>query len=311
MDLTDIEGKALSPEGLSYYYHMLVPDEPLALVVLVHGIGSHAGHLDALVERLTGVGFACALYDQRGHGQSDGTRGYIGHFSEYVYDLSCFVHFATTKFSQDLPVFLIGQSMGGLVALSYLLTHVTPITGLVTLSAALEPTLRISELKKRIGLFLARFFPKLSIKSGLPREWLSRDPNMQAASRNDPFCHSRLTLWGGKEMQAQVDYIKRLAGHLSIPALLLSGSDDKIINPNGTRKLAMRMRSSECTCKIYPGMLHDLVTDINHEQVFHDVIEWLLGQVARQMSPEERKHMIALKQPFWKESNSAPRTEEI
>lgn len=303
MSVTDIEGKALSPEGLSYYYHLVIPGDPLALVVLVHGMGSHAGHFQELVDRLVGVGFACALYDQRGHGRSDGKRGYISHFSELVYDLSCFVHFASTRCPEKLPLYLMAQSMGGLVALSYLLTHVTSVSGLVTLSAALEPTVRISNLTKKLGLFLARFFPTFAIKSGLPSEELTRDPAMQRASRDDPYGHDVLTLWAGREFKAQVEYINKLAGNLSIPALLLSGAQDRIVNPDGTRKLAMRMHSSECTCKIYPGMFHDLVTDVNREQVFHDVIEWLLGQTARQLSPEERRHMIALKQPFWKDAD--------
>jgi alpha-beta hydrolase superfamily lysophospholipase len=201
----------------------------------------------------------------------------------------------------ELPIFLIGQSMGGLVSLSYLLTHVTPIEGLVTLAAALEPMPRIATWKKRLGLMLARFFPRFAIGSGLPTDELTRNPLMPEISRNDPYSHDVITLWGGKEMLAQVEFLNKMAGNLSLPALLLTGSEDRVARPDGTRKLAMRMHSSECTCKIYPGMYHDLVTDLEREQVFHDVIEWLLGQVARQMSPQERRHMIALKQPFWKD----------
>ena len=116
----------LPNERVCFYQHW-IPSDPRALIVFIHGLGDHIGRLSPFVSRMTKKGFACALYDQQGHGRSDGRRGHVESFSDWVNDLAGFVQFSQTTVPVETPLFLVGQSLGALIGINFLLTHTVPV----------------------------------------------------------------------------------------------------------------------------------------------------------------------------------------
>jgi alpha-beta hydrolase superfamily lysophospholipase len=301
MNIQRISKKAISPLGLKYNYSFVIPENPLALAIFVHGLSDHIGRFKELAERLADAGIACAMYDQRGCGLSDGTRGHVNRFYDLIYDLSASVHFFSTKLSKELPVFLIGHSMGSLVSLSYVLMYVTPISGLITIASAIEPTLKISHTKKRILLSIGRFLPSFMVDDTIRCEDTTRDKGQIEIHKRDPLRQEKTSLCTAIEAFGVIDFIKKMVRILDIPVFMIHGSDDRICHPHGTLKLAMWLRSEKHAYKIYPGMYHDMLHDVGREEVFKDIIEWLLCQISFFNADQYSIRRQLLRSPHWKD----------
>jgi len=249
------------PNGLVYFYQHWIPEAPRALIVFVHGLGDHISRYGEFVSRLTQSGFACALYDQQGHGRSAGRRGHVAHFTDWVNDLAGFVQFSQMSAPAETPLFILGQSLGAIVGINYLLTHATPVAGMVAVSAAIRPTVQIPEWKKRAGRKLSRFLPALSIDSGISIGQLTKDEAERVLLEEDSLHHRRITLGAAVEIERNLELVMAMPHRIHVPMLMLAGSDDQVCDPEGTQQFALRLSSCEKDCRIYPRMAHDLLHD--------------------------------------------------
>ncbi len=116
------QGTFQGANGLDLYYQTWHPQTlARAVLVIVHGHGGHSGIFTRMVEYLNKRDYIVYSFDLRGHGRSPGQRGYINSWAEFRADLKAFLNLVRTK-EPDLPLFLIGQSMGGTIALDYVLS---------------------------------------------------------------------------------------------------------------------------------------------------------------------------------------------
>ncbi len=163
---------------------------PKALVVLVHGYGEHPGRYAHVIRALNLHGYVVCAMDHRGHGESAGVRAHVERFDYFVDDLHIFV----TKMREaypELPLFMLGHSMGGLIATRYALYHQDLLTAMVISGPALQIGDDASPLVKRLSGILATVAPRMPIMvSGSATESvLSRDPLVQEAFDADPLCY--------------------------------------------------------------------------------------------------------------------------
>lgn len=286
------------PHGLEYYYQHWIPENPRALIVFVHGLGDHIGRYSRIVNRFVELQCACALFDQRGHGQSEGKRGHVNRFADWVDDLASFVHFSRSEVSPDIPVFIIGSSLGAVISINFLLTHATPISGMVTLSAALAPTIQIPEWKEKLGQRLARFLPQFTIDNGIRIEDLTRDEAELAALAGDKLFHRSVTLGAGQEILQNISLTNNLAFRIHAPFLMLAGEGDRVCNPAATVSFSKSLSSSEKTYHIYPGMYHDLLHDVGKEQVIEDVAGWTM-EMLRRTAPLGKQYALNRRETIW------------
>lgn len=252
---------------------------PRGHAVVVHGFGEHLGRYGTLVRALTDGGVLCSLYDQRGHGTSEGQRGHVGRFASYREDLGrVFEHsgLAGPSSSKSPPRLLLGHSIGGLIALDYTLEHPEQVDLLVLSAPFLgsgfwSPPWAIALLRP-----LAWLVPRLPIPSPLKVSHLTRDEGEREAVRQDPLTFRRTTpRWVTELWQAQ----RRVAGRvqdLSTPALVLLGSADPVADPEVTRRLFARFGSQDKTLRIYPGMLHEPLHEVGRDEVISELVGWVL-----------------------------------
>jgi acylglycerol lipase len=288
------------PNGLLYHYQHWVPRDPVGLVVYVHGLGDHIGRYGLLVDHLVRQGLACALYDQRGHGRTEGKRGHIDRFMDWVDDLASFVHFSASIMPSELPLFIIGQSLGGLIAVNYLLMHAAPVAGMVGIAPAFEPLVRIPEWRVKLYLRLARLLPELSIDNGVLFEDLSRDPAALEALAADPLFHRRLSLWAGTELMRTFELVPGYPHRIHTPMLLLTGTDDRIVDSQGALRFARGLASLDKEHRSYPGMMHDLLHDVGKEQVLEDIAGWI-RQRAQHGLPRDPQYHLQRRESIWED----------
>lgn len=252
---------------------------PKAVVVLAHGYAEHVGRYAHVIAALVERGYAVVALDHRGHGHSDGPRAVVRRFDDYVDDLHLLVRRTATN-HPALPLFLLGHSMGGLIAVRYALRHQADLAGLVLSGAALQVGDDVSPLAKRVGAVIARVAPNLPLipaRTGV----LSRDPEVERRFAADPLCYRGRTkarlahelYRAGLEARAHLD-------RLTLPLLIMHGAADTLTNPAGSTLLHERARSPDKTLVLWPEFRHEIFNEPGGDAVIARLADWLDARIA-------------------------------
>src|SRR4051812_46365557 len=178
------EGRVAGVGGLEIFWQSWRPPAVRAAIVLSHGASEHGGRYRWTAERLAERGYTTYAVDHRGHGRSDGPRAYVDRMDNVVADLDQVVDVAAGA-HPDVPLFLLGHSMGGCVALAYALEHQDKLDGLV-LSAPLAALGAASPVQRVAGHVLSVVAPKLGLLP-IDSTAVSRDPEVVRDYDTDPL----------------------------------------------------------------------------------------------------------------------------
>lgn len=269
------QGTFLGVGGTQIYYQSWHPHlVPRGVIAVVHGLGAHSGIFGNLVKFFGDRNYAVYAMDLRGHGRSEGQRGYINNWSEYREDLGIFHQLIETR-EANLPLFLLGQSLGGTIALDYVLhyPHLN-LPGLILLSPALEAN--ISPIRLILGRLFSGFYPRFSMDTGIDPRTGSRDRQVVAAYYQDTLRHTQGTARLSTEFFQTIAWIAANTDKLTVPLLLLHGGADKIISPRGSRAFFEHVSLKDKELRVYPRSYHELHNDLNYQQVFIDIDTWLV-----------------------------------
>jgi alpha-beta hydrolase superfamily lysophospholipase len=271
---THIEGRFAGSGGLDLYRQSWRPaGTPRAVVVNLHGLGDHSGLYPTVVDHMVARDLVVQTFDLRGNGRSAGPRGYVEDWREYLEDLTRFLALV----GQDDPgrqVFLLGNSLGGLIALDYALRTPDGLRGVVTVSAPLGE-LSVPAPLLALGRVMSRLWPRFSLETGMDLSGLARDPTVAEQILADPLFHRRGTARLSTEVTAAIARVRAGADSFRLPLLVLHGSDDRMVSPVGSRRFAARAASPDKQLIEYPGGYHALFADHGREQVLADVAGWI------------------------------------
>ena len=269
--------KLKTPDGLQLYTVTYTPDEsPKAHLVLVHGYAEHAGRYAHVIEAIRSEGYAVYTIDHRGHGQSEGERAYFDTLAQPIDDLKQFVNNIQAA-NGNPPLFMLGHSMGALIALSFALQHNFELKGLILSGIPLTADLATSPVLISIAKILNIVAPKLPLADAAPINELSTDPTIARAFAADPLnWKEKMRVRMGMTMR---DYARAARASnmtpLKMPLLVLHGADDKISPPSGTQWVYDHAPSTDKTIKIYPDMKHEILNEIDRASVLSDITAWL------------------------------------
>lgn len=256
------------------YYESVSPKNPRAVLILVHGLNEHIGRYEHVVDFFK-QHYTVYLFDQRGHGQSDGIRSHVDSFDEYVEDLSEFVKLVHKKEGKK-KIFLLGHSMGGQIVVNYLARHPeAPLAGFITSSANLRVKIKVHPLKKIAGLKLARYFPKYMLNNEIDPGLISRDKKVVEKYKVDPMVSKKVSVRLIAEMFANQQDLIPKADKIQLPGFLMHGGEDGISDKNGTVDFYERLAAKDKTLKVYEGMYHEIFNEIGYESVLKDVDAWI------------------------------------
>lgn len=286
--MSDLPATTLSPFTASDGENLAVYDWPLAdstlqrgTVLLVHGLGEHAGRYSGVAAHLNDWGFAVRGYDQYGHGQSGGPRGGLTSDLRLLEDLGDLVDATRARMPPGRPLVLLGHSMGGLVAARFVALGLRPVDALVLSSPALDPGL--SAVQKGLLATLARMAPNLRVGNGLDAQYLSHDPAVVAAYRADLLCHDRISGRLARFIAEGGAATVPRAAHWHVPTLLLWAGADRLVNPAGSRAFAAAAPPQVVQSHCFEALYHELFNERADlaPPVFALLHQWLDAQCAR------------------------------
>ncbi|HUR93798.1 MAG TPA: lysophospholipase [Gemmatimonadales bacterium] len=247
-----------------------------ATVLALHGLGDHSGLYPMLGEALAPRGIAVDAPDLRGNGRSPGQRGYINSWSELRDDLHCLVRRARAESSA--PLFLLGNSLGGLVVLDYAAHHPEELRGVVAIAPPLG-SLGVPAPLLALGRVLSRVWPRFSLETGMDLSGLSRDPAAVAEVLNDPLFHRRGTARLSTEITATIARVQRAAPTFPVPLLVVHGAADRMVSPDGSRGFVARAGQADKQLLEVPGGYHALLADLDRERVLAAIGDWITARL--------------------------------
>jgi acylglycerol lipase len=274
------EGTFTAYDGVRLFEQSWRPaGEPKAALVVMHGLKDHSSRYGALAERLAAGGYAVHAFDLRGHGYSEGRRVWIDSFDQYLFDLELFVK-RVREAEPNRPLFLFGHSMGGAIVTLFTLTRKPELRGLVLSGAALKVTSDVSPFLVRATKWLSRHDPRLAVLK-LPNKNFSRDPRALAAMERDPAIYQGAgPARTAAEVLGAIERIQKNMESLAVPLLVLHGAADRVTNPDGSRELYRRARSTDKRLELYEGFFHDLLHEPDGARVAADLAAWLDARAA-------------------------------
>jgi acylglycerol lipase len=270
------EGKFRSQNNLNLYYQSWqLKIKPKAVLMVVHGLAEHSGRYTNLVDYFVPGNYAVYALDHQGHGRSEGLPGYVSSFSDYLVDLKTFFELIRQT-HQSTKIYLVGHSMGGLIAASYTAQYPEDPAGLALSSPTLKAGSSISSKDILMAKITAALFPKMGIAM-LDSSAISRDKKVIEAYNQDPLVHH-----GKIKARLACELLKAMDGKLTaqmskidLPILIMQGSLDRLSNPDGSQRLFVTVKSKDKTLKNFEGLYHELFNEPEHPQVLEFMGNWL------------------------------------
>ncbi len=260
---------------LAIWHHPAKSGEPVARLLIVHGLGEHSARHMNTVNYLTAKGYEVVRFDLRGSGQSGGKRQWVEKFDDYVQDVAIVYNWIEKELA-PLPLFVLGHSLGGAVALCFVEVYQRFLTGMILSSPAYLVGTAVSPLKIWAGRKIVRWAPALRLPNLTDYDVLSKDKSVGLDYRKDPLsCHFN-TLNQGNEILNTLPTLAARCHKITIPSLIVHGTHDSLILPQGSFELLKSLVAAPSRhLMLIPFCRHEAHNDHEKEIYFSYLTTWL------------------------------------
>lgn len=273
-------GTFTAPDGTSIFWKSWLPDgTPKAVVHVIHGYAEHIDRYTNVVNELLPAGYAVFGNDHRGHGKSQGKRGHVRSFQEYIDDEKQFRREVINAHFPGIPCFVLGHSMGSLIAMNYVEQNADGTKGLVLSGTGSQPGTDIPKILVVLTKILSKILPAVHVKSPLPPDFISRDKDVVKAYIDDPLVYNVITPRLAYEMNRYVVIGAQNTVKIKIPVLIQLGSKDTAFS--GQKELFEMVGAEDKTFKLYEGLKHEVYNElpVDRIKVLADLRSWLDAHV--------------------------------
>lgn len=268
-------------DGLTLHLSHWPVNDPLGVVVLLHGITEHGQRYTETAQHVNEVGWAMVAPDLRGHGQSGGPRGAMVQDDDYLQDLATVLDLVSKAYP-GLPVVLQGHSMGGAVAVRFAAAQALPredvpwarhLDGLILTSPALHPTMSL--VQKALLSTMGRLIQDVPMPVPFKPEWCSSNLAAIADYNSDPLVHKTMTPRVALFMAGQAPIVMRRAPSWTTPTLMLYTPQDRLAVPQACERFMKALPAELATTHAFPGLQHDILREPDRARVHLALQQWL------------------------------------
>ncbi len=281
MPIREIAGELRAGDGVRLHHASWIPEAlPRAVVLVSHGHGEHGGRYAELARHLAERGMTVHAIDHRGHGRSGGPRGHVDRFGDYVRDLETWRRAVTADVPATVPVFLLGHSLGGLIAIRHLQAHPEAgFRGAILSAPLLGIAVKAPRWKVALSGFFSRVLPRLPFSNELDPSMLSTAPGYVEAHRADKLLHPTITPRLFTEIGAAMRAAFEQPDSIRIPLLVLAPTGDRVVEPEAVARFASAC-PGDVEVRRYEGFMHEALNETERHRVMDDVSAWLDARIA-------------------------------
>jgi acylglycerol lipase len=244
-----------------------------AVICLLHGLGEHSGRFAHLARFLLPSGYAVMSCDLRGHGNSEGIRGHFPSIDLVMLDVDELVAAARERYP-DVPLILYGHSLGGVLAINYVLRRKPELAGVVITSPGLRTSLENQKVKITLARLLGLLAPALTMPNGVDPHALSRDSKVVVDYVQDPLVHDRASLAFANTMLEAIQWTYAHADEFHLPLLMMHGTADRLAYYQGSQEFARQVQG-DCMLKLWDGLYHEIHNEPEKGDVLAYLLQWL------------------------------------
>lgn len=264
---------------LRLHYRTCEVETPRAALLLAHGLFEHSRRYEEFAEFMAGAGCSTFMLDLRGHGNSEGRRGHVRSFDVLLQDLDRFRREVQGLVPLELPFFLLGHSLGGLIALRYLEEYEPAFRGAVITSPWLGTVAPAPRWQIIAGAVLNRVLPAFPFHVRLDPDDLSRDPERVADYREDPQIHSTLTPRLFAETSSAIELALRRGERIAVPVLFILAADDRIVDADRSLSFARALPSDRVDIQLLEGHYHEVLQEPDRTATMALIRDWIEDRV--------------------------------
>ncbi len=266
-------------DGKEIFYRFLVPEEPAAAVIVLHGIAEHSGRYEHVINYLGSRGYAAFAPDHRGHGRSPGVAGDIRSLEKVLSDIRL-LHRTVLQSIPGAPVFMLGYSMGGLLALLYAQQYQEELRGMILSAATARVPEFVSPFLVRISGIVARLFPLLPMQD-FDYTQICGDPEVIEKIEEDPLYYKgKIRARTGFELLEGMKKAEGGLAGLSLPVLVLHGGGDVTVEPEVSELIFQKIAGRDKTKKIFPGLKHEIMNEPQKQEILELIGDWIRKRIS-------------------------------
>ena len=243
-----------------------------AVIILVHGLGEHIQRYAHWITLFKNEGFGIVAVDLPGHGRSPGKRGHISSYRVITEIIDILTDTSRQTF-RGIPLYLYGHSLGGGFVLDYLIRKNPRISGAIVTSPWLKLAFEPPKIKLFLAALLNYILPGFVQASGLNADHISRDPEVVKMYKDDPLVHGKISVSLFNMAVNAAGFSLANAEKLNVRTLLLQGSSDKLVSPQGSIDFAAKAGKAEL--KLFEGGYHELHNELFKSEVFEYILNWI------------------------------------
>jgi alpha-beta hydrolase superfamily lysophospholipase len=266
-------------DRLRFAYRAWLSPDPLAHLLIVHGLSDHSGRYESIGRAFAAMGVSSWAFDLRGHGRSAGRRGHASGFSRLLEDVDAFRALVAATAGPGAPLFLLGHSLGGLVGIRYVQEYPDAVRGAIIVSPWLGTALAVPRWKTGLAAGLSRLLPALPFAANVPEQHLSRDPAVGKAYREDPLVHDTITPRLFVEVQAAMKLAVVRAAAIRPPLLVLLAGADRIVDTERALLFARAARGGRAEIRRVDGAYHEILNEPDAARHIAAIGAWIRARV--------------------------------
>ena len=270
--------------GVKFHLQAWEPDaKSKAVVVLLHGLGEHIARYSVVSEALVKAGFDVMGFDLRGHGRSGGRRGHTPNYEALLDDIDILLNRVTDRYPRR-PVFLYGHSLGGTLAINYVLRRSPRIQGVIATAPWLRAVAEAPPLKAMLARMLELILPTYTESWAQEPAALSRDPAVASAFERDPLVHNLITARMYRACTQEGLWALEHAAEFPLPLLLMHGTEDRLTSWEASQEFAHRL-GKRVTWWLWDGWYHELHNEPQRARMLRTMVNWMNRRLENQRKP--------------------------
>ena len=280
-------GHVTTSDRLDLFWQSWAASEPRGVIVIIHGLAEHCGRYRETGEFFAANGWAVYACDLRSHGLSPDPPGagrvHVNRFTDFLLDTDALVERARSQ-HKDLPLYILGHSMGGLITILYAMQKPENLAGAIVSSPALgthpdfKPPLY---LKLMVGI-LSRIAPRMLVESNLDAQAISRDSAVVETYMNDPLVSQMVSTRWYSEIIKSMKIAHQDAPKLKTPMLVMQSGADRLVDPAAPARWAEMTPQGTAESVLWEGLYHEMFNEPEKEKVRARTLEWLADRSRRE-----------------------------
>ncbi|MEP6709850.1 MAG: lysophospholipase [Verrucomicrobiota bacterium] len=268
-----LEGTLRARDGTRLFVRSTSLDQDAkAIVILTHGIGEHSARYLHVAEFLATQGYRFCAYDLRGHGRSDGRRGALRSYDDFLDDLEEVLAYFRQK---NVPTFLYGVSLGGQIVINFVLKRQCDIAGMIISSPWLRLAFKPSLIKTLLARAALAVWPDFTQLKPANLLHLSHDIDFLNSMRDLDLVHHRVSARMYAQLTRAAVCAMAQAEECVTPLFLIHGDEDPITSHAGSREFFQRAKSPDKTFLLLPGHRHEVHNETKRAEVLAQIAAWL------------------------------------